>query len=476
MKKSKKLLSIMTVLLLIVCMAVPVSAESSYNTGYTESGDFVVGIGELQEFSQRVVSGNLYITQGSIYTFYGTLTVTGNVIVLGDFYNYGTINVNGYVYCLNYYKDRTLVNTATKTINGIKQGFSYGNLWNNGQINGNISVNAGTDNIIPPTIHIHTPGAEATCTADQVCTSCGKVIKPATGHTPGMDAGCTTPQTCIKCGKILKAAKGHMLGPEATCTSNQTCMRCGEVIKKATGHIGGKTATCTEPQYCTQCGKVLAEPTGHNWSDWKVEKAATYCSPAEITRRCFKCGKKDTKYGDAIFPTGKTNYKNVILQKGKSTTDVRIIGIVNGDYLKTVIPKNRKLAKITAVKQDGSFKITALKKTGKTIITATLASGFTVNINLTVKNKAVKTVKLSVNKSTVNLSIGKTFAIKATKTPFTSKDSIKYFSSNKKIATVSSKGKITAKKNGTAYITVKSGNISKKIRIVVKKFSSPFSA
>ena len=113
-----------------------------------------------------------------------------------------------------------------------------------------------------------------------------------------------------------------------------------------------------------------------------------------------------------------------------------------------------------------------LKKTGKTVITATLASGVTVNINLTVQNKAVKTVKLSANKSTVNLSIGNTFAIKATKTPFTSKDSIKYFSSNKKIATVSTKGKITAKKSGTAYITATVLGKKFTCKVTVKKASN----
>ena len=43
-----------------------------------------------------------------------------------------------------------------------------------------------------------------------------------------------------------------------------------------------------------------------------------------------------------------------------------------------------------------------------------------------------------------------------------------YSSSNKKIATVNSKGVITGKKKGTAYITVKSGNICKKVKVVVK--------
>lgn len=483
-------------MLLIVCMEVPVSAAGYYDTGYTLEGDFVVGTGSLQEFSGRTVDGNLYVVNGGSYTFYGNLTVKGNVYVLGDFYNHGTVNIRGFLCCLNYYSGGILLNSATKTENGVTTGFSYGNVWNNGEINSRFRVEAETANVEIPTVHVHTPGAEPTCTQDQVCTTCGAVLKKATGHTPGAYATCTTPQKCTKCGIILKSAKGHVPGEKATCTKEQTCtvcgavlasktphtpgpkatcvddqicIECGAVIKNALGHSPGKPATCTESQYCIRCGKILAEPTGHNWSEWKEEKAATYYSSSEIVRRCSKCGEKEMRYGDAVRPTGKANYKNVILQKGKSTTAVKITGMVNGDYLKSVVPKNKKLAKITAVKQNGSFKITALKKTGKTVLTATLASGVTVDINLAVQSKAVKTTKLSVNKSTVNLTKGETFTIKATKTPFNSKSAVKFSSSNKKVATVSSNGKIVAKKNGTAYITVKSGKTSKKVKVIVKE-------
>ena len=51
-------------------------------------------------------------------------------------------------------------------------------------------------------------------------------------------------------------------------------------------------------------------------------------------------------------------------------------------------------------------------------------------------------------------------------TPVTSKEKVTYSSSNKKVATVSSKGVIKAKKAGTAKITVKSG--SKKVVVTVK--------
>lgn len=50
-----------------------------------------------------------------------------------------------------------------------------------------------------------------------------------------------------------------------------------------------------------------------------------------------------------------------------------------------------------------------------------------------------------------------------------SNDRISYKSSNKKIAVVSKKGVIRAKKAGKVSITVKSGNITKLCVLVVKK-------
>ncbi|WP_417183579.1 Ig-like domain-containing protein [Blautia sp.] len=47
-------------------------------------------------------------------------------------------------------------------------------------------------------------------------------------------------------------------------------------------------------------------------------------------------------------------------------------------------------------------------------------------------------------------------------------EKITFTSSNKKVATVTSKGKVTAKKKGTAVITVKSGKIKVKCKITVR--------
>lgn len=68
----------------------------------------------------------------------------------------------------------------------------------------------------------------------------------------------------------------------------------------------------------------------------------------------------------------------------------------------------------------------------------------------------VKVIKVGLNYSTIYLTKGKSKTLKATVAPTNAANkSVTWTSSNKKIATVSSKGKVTGKKAGTATITVK---------------------
>ena len=71
-----------------------------------------------------------------------------------------------------------------------------------------------------------------------------------------------------------------------------------------------------------------------------------------------------------------------------------------------------------------------------------------------VKSVALKIGKKKVTKQTYFLVKGKTATLKVSVNPSKAKKSVSYKSSNKKIATVSKKGKIKAKKAGTAKITV----------------------
>ena len=136
---------------------------------------------------------------------------------------------------------------------------------------------------------------------------------------------------------------------------------------------------------------------------------------------------------------------------------------------------NRKLKKVktsnskVAVISRKTGKITA-KKAGKATITVTYTNGKQQIFNVKVQNKTVKTTALSVKKKNIILQKkGKTFQLKVNVFPVTSQQKVTYKSSNKKVATVSAKGKITARKKGNATITIKSGSKKITCKVTVRK-------
>ena len=82
----------------------------------------------------------------------------------------------------------------------------------------------------------------------------------------------------------------------------------------------------------------------------------------------------------------------------------------------------------------------------------------------------VNPTKVTLNKSSLTLSVGKTYTLKATITPGnTTNKKLTWTSSDKKIATVSSSGKVKGIKKGTATITVKTANgKTAKCKVTVK--------
>ena len=87
-----------------------------------------------------------------------------------------------------------------------------------------------------------------------------------------------------------------------------------------------------------------------------------------------------------------------------------------------------------------------------------MKSGAKAKYTVKVQKGKVTTKSLKLNKSKCTLKKGKTLTIKVTRDPITATEKITYSSSNKKVATVDKKGKITAKKKGKSTITVKTSN------------------
>lgn len=119
-----------------------------------------------------------------------------------------------------------------------------------------------------------------------------------------------------------------------------------------------------------------------------------------------------------------------------------------------------KSSKKSVATVSSSGKITA-KKAGNTTITVTCGT-LKKTCKITVKKPSLK-----VKKSSVTLKKGKETTIKCTVAP--SSAVVKFTTTNKKIATVSSKGVIKARKKGTCYIKVTlNGASTKKVKVKVK--------
>ncbi len=77
--------------------------------------------------------------------------------------------------------------------------------------------------------------------------------------------------------------------------------------------------------------------------------------------------------------------------------------------------------------------------------------------------------KITLNASEKTLKAGKKFQIKPALPKNTASRKITYVSNKKSVASVSQKGKVTAKKKGSAVITVKTFNgQNAKLKIIVK--------
>ena len=172
----------------------------------------------------------------------------------------------------------------------------------------------------------HTPGAAATCTTNQVCTTCSEELAPATGHNRVLVN--FTPATCTAervnyyecaCGDKSNEKVGDKLGHDTTgvtpkveivsgktCeyTHKYACKHCGEIVKTETviSHVKW-TAAITTPATCTSegiktltcdgCGATeeqaieIDTSLGHAWDGGVTADSI-------ITYTCIHCGETKT--------------------------------------------------------------------------------------------------------------------------------------------------------------------------------------
>ncbi|RKJ48855.1 hypothetical protein D7Y05_11775 [bacterium 1XD42-54] len=158
----------------------------------------------------------------------------------------------------------------------------------------------------------------------------------------------------------------------------------------------------------------------------------------------------------------KLNQKSLLLKEKQNFT-LKIVKKDQNDRVRSFKSSNEKIATVNS-----SGKVTA-KKTGSCTVTVLMKSGQKAECKIKVQKGVVKTTKITGLENKITLKKGKKTTLKPVLNPITAEQKIIYSSSNKKVATVSSKGVIQAKASGTAKITVKSGSKKVTIKVTVPK-------
>lgn len=234
----------------------------------------------------------------------------------------------------------------------------------------------------------------------------------------------------------------------------------GELVKAATCSSEGKMRYT-----CQVCGYEKTESIPvktHNFI-WRKVSGATVFQAERQEGTCSLCGAKQSRdYGSRLKATIKLNVSSITLQRKQTTTKVKV-SMAYGDSIKSWASSNKKIVTV-----DKNGKIKAGTKTGTAKITVTLKSGKKATLKVKVQTAKVKTTKISGLKKSVSLKKGRKLALRPVIRPLTSQEKVTYSSSNKKVVTVSKNGTITAKKKGTAKITVRSGRKSYVVKVKVR--------
>ena len=360
---------------------------------------------------------------------------------------------------------------------------------------------------------------EVTCetagkTEGSHCTTCGKVLKaqetiPAKDHTAVTDAGVGA--TCEATGK----------------TEGSHCTTCGKVLKAqttiaATGHIWSAWKTTSEAtvfaaskqqRSCTICKKTETRTVGKKLT--KVLKLNVSSISLQIKQKTTAVKVTEMAKGDSVKSWKSSDTKVVRVAGKKNGTCTIAAGTTPGTAKITVQLASGKAARIIVKVQRTAVKTTSITASVKKL---TLYTGQTETLNLTVKpltseeeitftssraNVAAVTKKGLVvaktagttritaksGKKSVAITVvvknavptaitgiptaktlkkGNSFTLKPVLAPKGVTAKITYTTSNKKVAVVSSNGKVTAKGTGTAVITVKTGKLVKRCRVTVK--------
>lgn len=274
-----------------------------------------------------------------------------------------------------------------------------------------------------------------------------------------------------------KVSSATVFAPEK---QESTCDFCGEKTTKTVGEKLTPTVKLTATKLALKTKQsVTVRATGLAKGDYVKSWTSSKKSVATVDKngKITATSKEGTAVITVTLASGKTAKVTVTVKMIRTTKLTKVpktLSLTTGKKytLKPVVTPSNSQEKVTYKSSNtkiatvSSTGVITAKKVGK--VTITVQSGKQkATVTLTVKKApALKAIKNVPTKKTITK--GKTYTLKPQLYPSGAIAKITYTSSNKSVATVDSKGKITAKKKGTAVITVKAGKFTAKCKVTVK--------
>ena len=228
---------------------------------------------------------------------------------------------------------------------------------------------------------------------------------------------------------------------------------------------------------------------GTSVSTLEVEEDGLITKPADPTKEGYVF--VGWYYNDELYDFSKPVTGNITLEARWAEEEIVAVDGVSLDQttlklspggsaalVATVSPENAKDKSLTwsssneaIVTVDENGNVTAVKEGTATITVTTTDGGHTATATVTVSADVVAVAGVTLDKTSLNLAPNGSSTLKATVTPAkASNKGVTWTSSDTTVATVSSTGKVTAKKDGTATITVttKDGGYTAECTVTVK--------
>ncbi len=195
-------------------------------------------------------------------------------------------------------------------------------------------------------------------------------------------------------------------------------------------------------------------------------EAARKAAQAEAERKAAEQARarEAAMYADTN-PRANVSYV-VPLKQGQQSGALKVIGLGVNDSVIAWSSSDPSTISVSG-NPDGTCSICAAGNSGQATICAVTASKRTVSFQVRAQKKKIKLKSVKVASKRVTLRCGETYDLQALPYPATAKGSVKCSSSRKSVVSVTSNGVLTARKSGTAVITVKCGKKKTKVKVRV---------